>query len=317
MIEPMTASDSARRLRGMRILITGGTGLIGSALVPYLHERGCELSVLTRDPRRAQQRISLPIRWVESMDDLPAEEHFDALINLAGESLAEGRWTAAKKQRLLASRLDTTNKLLAWVERAQHKPDYLINGSAVGFYGPRADEILVETDSGAASFGHRLCAAWESAAEQLTAAGLTVTRLRLGVVFTPEGGAFEQMRKSFDLKVATVMGEGRHFCSWVHRRDLLSIFEFLLSRGPQQRLVGAVNATAPEPVTYAELARQLAQAKKTLLTVQLPPPLLRLALGEMADELLLHGQRVIPERLQQAGFQFAYPTLAKALEDLV
>lgn len=315
--ETVSTPGDPAELRGRRILITGGTGLIGSALLPYLHERGCELSVLTRDPQAARRKLPLPVRWLQQLESLDVGDHFDTLINLAGESLAEGRWTRSKKRRLFASRVDTTQALLAWVERAQRKPDYLISGSAVGFYGPRSAEALTESDSGSASFGHSLCAAWEAAAEQFATAGVAVTRLRLGVVFTRRGGAFEQLRRPFDLRLATVMGEGSHYCSWIHRDDLLRIFDFLLTRPAPQRLTGAVNATAPEPLTYRELAADLARAKGALATVHLPPSLLRLALGEMAEELLLHGQRVVPARLQQAGFHFTYPTFARALGELL
>jgi len=300
-----------------RLLMTGGTGMIGSELVPFLQSRGYLLTLLTRNRDRVQRLFGGPIHWLDDLNELTDTDEFDGVINLAGESLADGRWTHDKKRRLFSSRLDTTRALLAWVRRARRKPAYLISGSAVGFYGPRGDTALDESDPGADSFGHRLCVEWEAVASLFAAEGVDVTRLRLGVVFARTGGAFEQLRRSFDWKLATVMGDGSHYCSWIHVMDLLRVLEFLLTQSPAQRLSGAVNATAPTPIRYGELSEQLARAKNARIKLPLPPALLRLVLGEMADELLLQGQRVLPVRLQQSGFQFQFPSLDKALPDLL
>lgn len=300
-----------------KLLITGGTGFIGIPLVTMLSRSGCELTVLTRNKHRAaQEQPATPVQWLESLDELADDAHFDVLINLAGESLAEGRWTDAKKQRLFDSRRQTTIALYELAARLSHKPQYLINGSAVGFYGAQGDQKLNESSAANDSFSHRLCAEWETQADRLQEFGIQVCKLRLGVVLAPKGGAFEQIKQSFRYKLATQMGSGEHYFSWVHRHDLLRIFAFLLSREPEQRLVGPVNATAPAALTYGQLCRELAEHYHTLLKVPLPRALLRPLLGEMADELLLSGQRVEPQRLTQSGFHFRYPDLSTALPTL-
>lgn len=303
----------------LKILITGGTGFIGTPLVTMLCESGCEVTVLTRDRKRASfTQPAAAVTWIESLNALASNSVFDVFINLAGESLAQGRWTDAKKQRLLDSRINVTAALLDLVGRLEHKPAYLINGSAVGFYGPHQDQKLDESSAAVDSFSHRLCAAWEAEADKLGEYGMGVCKLRLGVVLAPSGGAFEQLKRPFRLKVATQMGAGQHYFSWVHRQDLMRIFAFLLARGPEnQWLTGPVNATAPDPVTYHDLCQALAERYRTWLKLPLPAPLLRTMLGEMADELLLTGQRVEPGKLLENGFRFQYPTLKDALTSLV
>lgn len=301
----------------LRLLITGGTGFIGTPLVTMLSERGCDVTVLTRNCRRAaDNQPAAGVTWIESLNALPSDSVFDAVINLAGESLAEGRWTKDKKQRLIDSRVSTTAALYDLVERLAHKPAYLISGSAVGFYGPQQDQKLDETSRSVDSFSHRLCAAWEGEADTLSEFGIAVCKLRLGVVLSADGGAFAQIKQSFRFKVATQMSSGEHYFSWVHRQDLLRIFEFLLTRHSSQRLTGPVNATAPGALTYRELCSALAKHYHTVVKVPLPAPLLRALLGDMAEELLLSGQRVEPAKLQQHGFTFNYPHLPQALPSL-
>lgn len=301
----------------LKLLVTGGTGFIGTPLVTMLSRCGCELTVLTRNKQRAAQtQPATSVRWIQSLDDLPNNAEVDVLINLAGESLAAGRWTSAKKQRLLDSRLRTTADLHALASRLDHKPKYLINGSAVGFYGPQRSQELDELGAAEDSFSHRLCAQWEAEADRLQEFGTKVCKLRLGVVLAAEGGAFEQIKQSFRFKLATQMGTGEHYFSWIHRHDLLRVFAFLLSREPSQRLVGPVNATAPGAVSYAQLCRELAQHYHTLLTLPLPRLLLSPLLGQMADELLLSGQRVSPGRLTASNFSFRYPDIPTALPTL-
>lgn len=307
--------SEAKRLPGLRILVTGGTGFIGRALVAHLMAAGCGVTVYTRNVARARALRPGPVQWLEDLAQLPETVVFDVLINLAGESLAEGRWTERKKARLFASRVETTLSLLAWVQRAQTKPRYLLSASAVGAYGHRDATPLDETSPVEPSFGQSLCQAWEAAADRFSAEGLAVCKLRLGVVFARSGGAFEALRRPFDFKVAARMGCGAAYCSWIHRDDLIAAVEFLLLQQPSP--VGVVNLTAPEPLTYADLTRQLGAARRTWLNLPLPAPLLRFLLGEMAQELLLSGQRVLPARLQGLGFQFRYPAFSSALRNLL
>lgn len=304
-------------LAPLRLLITGGTGFIGIPLVTMLCERGCDVTVLTRDRHRAaKSQPAEGVTWLESLNAVPGESEFDVIINLAGESLASGRWTRQKKERLIDSRLSTTAALYDLVERLAKKPEYLINGSAVGFYGPQGEQKLDESSPSVESFSHSLCAAWENEADTFSEFGVAVCKLRLGVVLSAEGGAFAQIKQSFRFKVATQMSTGEHYFSWVHRQDLLRIFEFLLAREPSERLVGPVNATAPGALTYRELCAALAKHYNALVKVRLPAPLLRLLVGEMADELLLTGQRVEPQKLRQHGFSFNFPSLPEALPTL-
>lgn len=311
------ASPDSIAIPPLKVLITGGTGFIGTPLVTMLSKQDCDVTVLTRDRRKAaRSQPEAAVTWIESLNALPSDSVFDVLINLAGESLAHGRWTDAKKQRLMDSRIHTTAALRDLVDRLEYKPAYLINGSAVGIYGPHQEQKLSERSASVDSFSHRLCAAWENEADTFAEHGTEVCKLRLGVVLAANGGAFEQMTRSFRFKVATQMGAGRHYFSWVHRQDLLRIFAFLLAREPEQRLTGPVNATAPGAVTYRTLCDALAEQYHTLIKLPLPGPLLHVLVGEMADELLLTGQRVEPERLLDHGFHFHYPTLAEALPEL-
>lgn len=312
----MSNSDSSLKNDSrQRILLTGGTGFIGRALVARLLQTHCRITVLTRNVARARIAQPGPVEWFENLDDLPDTAEFDVLINLAGESLAEGRWTKHKKERLLSSRVDTTHQLLAWVRRAQVKPRYLLSASAVGAYGPRDATALDENSGFAPSFGQQLCLVWEAAADKFAEEGVAVCKMRFGVVFARDGGAFQPLRRPFNFKIAPLMGSGAAYCSWIHRDDLIRAIEFLLKSQPPVK--GVVNITAPQPLTYADLTRQLGAAHRTWLSLPIPAPVLQLLLGEMAQELLLTGQNVLPARLQALEFEFLYPTFASALPELV
>lgn len=302
----------------MNILITGGTGFIGSALLPKLKARGDTVWVLTRQEPNALNHEQVGFNYVQSLVDVPNDQHIDAIINLAGESLAGQRWNTEFKQTLVKSRVSTTAMIGQWLSargmQGASLPSLLLSGSAIGFYGARGDETLTENSVAGQGFASELCQQWEQAAKQVAQThSLHLCLLRIGVVLDKKGGAFEQMRASFDKKVAAKLGNGTQYLSWIHREDLVRAILFILD---DQHADGAFNLTAPEPVTNAEFTRTLAQRMGTWLSCSVPSFVLKLLVGEMADELLLTGQKVMPDKLIQTGFEFTYPTLALALDDM-
>ncbi len=294
----------------MNVLITGGTGFIGQALVQHLLDRGDTVTVYTRSPAYEDDA---GLRYVTRLDDLSAATYYDAFVNLAGESIAEGRWTASRKRALIDSRVGTTERLLALAERLDEPPAALVSASAIGYYGPQGDAPLNEEAATEDSFSHQLCTAWEAAAGRFEALGTRVCIVRLGVVLDRGGGAFAQLDKSVQMGVKTWLGSGRQWLSWVHRQDVIRAIAFLLDAD----LAGAFNLTAPEPVTNRGFSEALATHRQTFIGVPVPAFVMRAAMGELADELLLTGQRVVPERLTAAGFEFGFRALDQALSALL
>lgn len=298
----------------MNILITGGTGFIGTALVRHLLDRGDTVTVYTRS---SDFEDDVGLRHINRLDDISASTFYDAFINLAGESIAEGRWTASRKRALVDSRIGTTEAILALAERLDRPPAALVSASAIGYYGPQDDTPLGEDASTVDCFSHQLCVAWESAARRFEALGTRVFIVRLGVVLERDGGAFAQLDKSVQMGVKTWLGSGRQYLSWVHREDVIRAIAFLLDGGASGELSGAFNLTAPEPVTNRGFSEALASHRSTLVGLPVPAFVMRIALGELADELLLTGQRVVPERLEAEGFSFEYRSLDQALSALL
>lgn len=294
----------------MKYLVTGGTGFIGSALTESLVADGHEATVLTRRERPAQGAI----RFVTRFDEIAADTHFDAVVNLAGASLAGARWTKSYKEEIVNSRLATTEGLVTLLRRLDHTPEVLLSASAIGYYGPHADETLSEDGATVPGFSQDLCQRWEEAALRAADTGIRVCLLRFGVVLGRDGGAMEAMAKPFQFGIANWVGDGGQWLSWVHRRDVISAMRFL-QQHPQ--LSGPFNITAPEPVTARGFCTAMKRFKRTWLTAPVPAPVIRLLVGEMADELLLAGQRVVPTALHTAGFEFALPDLDTALADIL
>ncbi|QFU76118.1 TIGR01777 family protein [Halioglobus maricola] len=290
----------------MRILVTGGTGFIGGALIPELTRQGHDILLLSRQV--------LPCDGVypsvTSLDQISSSERIDAVINLAGASMAGQRWNTDYKRELVNSRIDVTKALVCLVERLETPPEVIVSASAIGYYGHHDDEKLREDSLPEAGFSQSLCQEWEDALDPAREAGIRVATLRLGVVLDAGGGAFEQMAGSFRLGVGTWLGSGRQWLSWIHRRDVVAAISYVLS---DANLSGPFNVCAPEPVTSRDFARVLSKHYFTLASIPVPAFAARLLVGEMADELLLRGQRVIPQALQDAGFAFRYPTLDQAV----
>ena len=290
----------------MHILITGGTGFIGQALVPHLLGTGHRISILSRSRHRDTEQCT----YVRSLEELQASTSPDAVINLAGASLAGKRWTRAYKQELVASRVQGTRALVDVLAGLARPPKVLLSASAIGYYGPRGAEPLGEDSAPGSGFSSELCQAWEAEADRAAESGIRTCRLRLGVVLDKQGGALKQMTLPFRLGVASWPGSGHQYLSWIHREDAVAAMVRLLD---DEGLVGAFNLTAPGPVTQREFTRAMQKHFLTLPGMPVPGPVMRVMLGEMAGELLLTGQRVRPDALHAAGFSFRYPDITAAL----
>jgi len=290
----------------LHFLITGGSGFIGTALCRNLVADGHRATVLTRNSARARPRLPAHVALVEALD---AVRDVDAIVNLAGENLAAGRWSAQRKREFFDSRVGTTRHLLEWIARQQRRPRVLVSGSAIGWYGPCGDEELSEESPSGTDFSAGLCRAWEAEATKAEAFGVRVCRVRTGIVLDRDGGALKKMLLPFRLGVGGRMGDGRQWMSWIARSDLVALLRWLAeSTGAN----GAYNGTAPAPVRNAEFARTLATALHRPAVLPTPALALKLLFGEMAD-LLLTGQRVLPVRASADGFAFRHPELGGAL----
>ena len=290
----------------MQVLITGGSGFIGQALCPALLARGWQVSVVSRDLQAAAEVLPQGVRLLA---DIEGAGGADAVVNLAGAPLAGQRWTERYKQLLRESRLRTTEALLAWMQGLTVRPAVLVSGSAIGYYGPRDDTPLTETDPPGDDFGAHLAADWEAAAWPAQQLGVRTACLRTGVVLDGGGGALQQLLTPYRLGLGGPIGSGAQWFSWIHREDLVRLIVWLIE---QDALDGPVNATAPEPVRQRDFAAALGRALHRPTLLPTPGFALKAAFGEMG-QMLIDGQRVIPARAQGQGFQFLYPTLDDAL----
>jgi len=287
----------------MHVLLTGGTGLLGRALHKALTASGDSVTIVSREPHRVPGRS---VRWSELdtvMNDV------DAVVNLAGASIAERRWSAARKDELCASRVEGTRAVVRAIAAAESRPAVLVNASAVGYYGPRDDTELDESASTGDGFLASLCRAWEAEARKAEAHGVRVVRLRFGVVLAPDGGALARMLIPFRACLGGRLGSGRQWMSWVQVADAAGLVQACLTN---ETLSGPVNATAPDPVTNGDFTRALGRALERPTFLPVPGFALRLVLGEMAS-MLTTGQRVVPAAATAAGYEFRHPQLGGAL----
>ncbi len=295
------------------ILVTGGTGFIGTALVRRLIERGDRVYVVARSPEKAERLFGGHALIVPSLQALPETVKIDAIVNLAGAPVFGRPWTDARKVALVRSRIDTTRALVDWVADHAAKPRVLVSASAVGWYGAdRGDQVLTESATAGGDFPAMLCAACEKEARRAEHLDLRVCRLRIGLVLGSGGGMLQPMLRAFKLGLGGRFGTGQQWMSWIHLEDLLAL---IIRAIDDPTFMGAINAVAPQPVTNAEFTRTLAAALHRPAILHAPAFALRLALGEMAT-LLLDGQRVLPERADQLGFQFRYRELGAALAEI-
>lgn len=298
----------------MNILVTGGTGFIGQALCRSLLAQGHRLTLLSRNPAKAGALFGASVATIGAIAQLHPAEAFQAVVNLSGEPIMDARWTPQRKQQLLDSRVGITRQLVDFMAKAEQKPAVFISGSAVGWYGDQGDATVDETSPcQRPDFGHELCRSWEQAALAAADLGVRVCLLRTGLVVGRNGGFLARMLPLFRLGLGGPIGHGRQWMSWVHLQDHIAIIGKLLE---DATLAGVFNATAPNPVSNAEFSRTLAAVLHRPAWLPLPAWLLRAAMGEMAG-LLLEGQRVLPARIQQAGYRFHFPDLEIALRDVV
>ena len=295
-----------------KALVTGGTGFVGKRLCTLLEVP----NVLTRSPESAPSELwkAACFRWVPD-DELPPPEAFDgceAVFHLAGEPLAEGRWTESKKARIRDSRVVGTRNLVAGLRALDSRPPVLVSASAVGIYGSRGDEILNEQSQPASGFLGDVCRQWEAEAMRAEEFGMRVVTIRIGLVLGKEGGALARLVPLFKLGAGGRLGSGRQWMAWVHVEDLIRLLVFAAENSS---LRGPVNGTAPNPVSNRGFTRALGQAVRRPALFPAPAFGLRLALGEFA-EVLLASQRVVPKAAVDAGFQFQYSTIGTALSDL-
>ncbi len=297
----------------MKILVSGSTGLVGSALVPSLATAGHEVARLVRAPGAA---AGTSISWdpARGILDPAALEGFDAIVHLAGESIAAGRWSAAKKARIHDSRVASTGLLAGTIARLSRLPKVFLCASAIGYYGDRGDAVLAEDSPSGQDFLSRVCRAWEAASEPAAQKGVRVVRHRFGMILSPAGGGLAKMLPPFKLGAGGRLGSGRQFISWIAIDDVLGALEHALTAGA---LAGPVNTVSPRPVTNDEFTKTLGRVLRRPTIAAMPAFAARLVFGEMADALLLSSQRVEPKRLLASGYRFRHPDLEPALRHLL
>ncbi len=297
----------------MKIIISGASGLVGTALTKDLRTEGHTVLHLVRT---GGQISPTQIRWdpLSAQVDVSALEGADVVVHLSGASIADGRWTPARKEILRSSRLDSTRVLVDSLARLHQKPRVFVSASAVGYYGNRGDEILTESSAPGNDFLSLLARDWEAEAIRAAQSGMRTVILRFGVILSPQGGALPEMIRPFRFGAGGPLGSGRQWMSWIALDDVLSIIRSSISNS---EMSGAVNVVAPNPVRNSDFAHIVGRILHRPSLLPAPPFMLRLALGEMADALLLASQRAVPERLLQSGQPFKFAEIEPALRAML
>ena len=293
----------------MHILITGGTGFVGSSLTNFLLGKGYRITILTH-----KKNITIGgVKAISNINEIKSNEKIDGIINLAGAAISKN-WSDNYKQELITSRVNTTKEVILLIKRLEKKPDILISASAIGYYGSQDDNIIDEKSQSHNEFTSQLCHKWESEALKAEDIGVRVCITRLGVVLGPNGGALKQMLPTFKMGIGGKIGSGKQYFSWVHIDDVILAFSFLIENKKQS---GIYNLTAPNPITNAHFTKALGKQLKRPTIFSVPSFVIKILFGEMGETLLLKGQRVLPKQLQQAGFIFKYPKIDEALENII
>jgi uncharacterized protein len=297
----------------MRVLISGGSGLVGSALTKSLRADGHSVFHFVRPGGTAAPG---DVRWDPSQAtvDVPALEAFDAIVHLSGASISDGRWTDNRKKELRSSRVDSTRVLVDSLERLKQPPRVFVCASAIGYYGNRGDELLAESSGYGNDFLALVCRAWEGEAARAAARGVRTVMARFGVILATQGGALPRMLTPFKLGLGGRLGSGKQWMSWIALEDVVQILRSAIA---DEKIQGPVNFVAPQPVQNAEFTRVLAGVLHRPAIFPAPAIALRLALGQMADGLLLSSQRVQPEKLVASGYKFRHESLQPALQAIL
>ena len=295
----------------MKIAIAGASGLVGSALIPILQSDGNHITRLVRSSPKAGE-----IEWHPNQDEVSAQslEGFEAIINLAGENIAGGRWTDEQKRKIRDSRVNGTQLLSEAIAKMNAKPSVFICASATGIYGDRGDETLDEQSESGGGFLAGVCREWEQATEPGSKAGVRVVNLRFGPILARDGGMLSKLLTPFKMGMGGRVGSGKQYISWIALDDAVNAIKLAID---DRSIHGPLNVVSPNPVTNEEFTKTLGHVLNRPTALAMPAFAARLAFGEMADEMLLVSQKVIPKRLSQAGFQFQYPALEAAMKKYV
>lgn len=296
----------------MNILVTGGSGLIGRTLIPRLLTLGHQVTVVSRHPDQARRHLDSRVTFWKGLHDRRDLNGVDAVINLAGEPIADKRWTAAQKQRLCQSRWQITQQLVDLIDASETPPSVLISGSAVGYYGDLGEVVVTEEEPPHNEFTHKLCARWEQIASAASSEHTRVCLLRTGAVLAREGGMLKKLLPLFRFGLGGPLGNGRQYLAWIHIDDMVNGILWLLDND----LRGPFNMVSPYPVRNEQFAHALGQALHRPAFVRAPASAIRLLMGE-SSVLVLGGQRALPKRLEEAGFGFRWFDLDTALGDVV
>jgi hypothetical protein len=297
----------------VKILVTGGTGFIGQSLCRRLAAQGHEVIVLSRTRQKVRALFGSTVGAVENLSEIAVPEVPEVVVNLAGRSLGSARWNENSKQSFVSSRVETTEAIVETFKAFSPAPKLLISGSAVGYYGARDDALIGEEEPPGNEYQSALCRAWETAAVRAEEFGMRVCLLRSGVVLGPKGGALGSLLPAFRLGLGARLGDGQQWMPWIHIKDLIDIVDFLVRH---ETLSGPFNCTSPHPQRNADFARVLGETLGRPVWLRIPGWMARMQIGEMS-QLMLTGQRVLPMRLETAGFEFGFPTLQSALSDIL